>query len=49
MSRKDKIKIAELQAKCYIYEVALNAAGLQPLQIKPPKKGEIGFKIRKKK
>lgn len=43
MSYRDKVKIAELEAKCYVYEIALAAAGMQPLQITKPKKEEMGF------
>lgn len=42
-------KIAELEAKCYVYEVALGAAGMQPLQTPPKPKSEIGFKAKNKK
>lgn len=48
MSHKDKIRIAELEAKCYIYEVALQAAGLKPLQEPPKPKDEIGFVLKRK-
>lgn len=45
MSYRDKVKIAELEARIYVYEVALAAAGMQPLQVAKPKKEGIGFKI----
>lgn len=49
MSKKDKIKIAELEAKCYIYELALSATGMKPLKVPQKKMSEIGFVLRKKK
>lgn len=50
MSKKDKIRIAELEAKCYIYEIALKASGMKTLEV-PMKKPEreFGFVPRKKK
>lgn len=46
---RDKVMIAELEAKCYVYETALAAAGLQPLQLnKKPRKREAGFKFTRK-
>lgn len=43
MSKKDKIRIAELEAKCYVYEMGLGAAGMKPLEIPPAVKPEMGF------
>lgn len=48
MSRRDKIKIAELEAKLYVYEMVIAASGMKTLEKKVKvKKPEMGFVGRK--